>query len=341
MALLEVEDLRVQFQSRHGTVRAVDGVTFAIDAGEVVGLVGESGSGKSVTGLSLLRLLPKAARITSGRIRFDGRDLLALSERQMRQVRGNQIGMVFQDPMASLNPTLSVGTQIAESYSLHRGGSRQAAVNRAAELLDAVGVPDARLRLGDYPHQFSGGMRQRVMIAMALACSPRLLIADEPTTALDVTIQAQILSLLRDLQRHFEMAVLLITHDMGIVAENTHRIMVMYAGQIVEQSPTAPLFEHRLHPYTEALLGCVPRLYAEGASSDRLVSIPGAPPDLATLPPGCRFAPRCPQARDLCTDALPRLESLPSRRQVACFFPLVSTTPMSEPVMSGHEHVSR
>jgi peptide/nickel transport system ATP-binding protein len=341
MALLEVEDLRVQFQSRHGTVRAVDGVSFAIEAGEVVGLVGESGSGKSVTGLSLLRLLPKAGRITAGRIRFDGRDLLTFSERQMRQVRGNQIAMVFQDPMASLNPTLSVGSQIAESYYLHRGGSRQAAFNRAAELLDAVGVPDARLRLGDYPHQFSGGMRQRVMIAMALACSPRLLIADEPTTALDVTIQAQILHLLRDLQRRFEMAVLLITHDMGIVAENTHRIMVMYGGQIVEQSATPALFEQRLHPYTEALLGCVPRLYAEGAGSDTLVSIPGAPPDLANLPPGCRFAPRCPQARDLCRSALPRLESLPAGRQVACFFPLAGTSMAREPLVRDHEHASR
>jgi peptide/nickel transport system ATP-binding protein len=323
MPLLEVEDLRVQFRRPHGVARAVDGVSFAIEAGEVVGLVGESGSGKSVTALSLLRLLPKAAHLASGRIRFAGRDLLALSEREMRQVRGNQIAMIFQDPMTSLNPTVSVGKQIAESYNLHRGGGRKATAERAVELLDAVGVPDARARLGDFPHQFSGGMRQRVMIAMALACSPQLLIADEPTTALDVTIQAQILQLLRDLQRRLGMAVLLITHDMGIVAENTHRVMVMYAGQVVEEGRTDTLFAHRLHPYTEALLGCVPRLDTEGGGSDVLVSIPGAPPDLAQLPPGCRFAPRCPQARDHCTNELPTLTSPLPRRQVACFFPLL------------------
>jgi len=320
MALLEVEDLRVQFPDRHGAVHAVDGVSFSLEAGEMVGLVGESGSGKTVTGLTLLRLLPKAARIVGGRIRFDGRDLLALSEQKMRQVRGNQIAMVFQDSMTSLNPTLTVGKQIAESYYLHRGGSWRAALDRAAELLDAVGVPAAQARIGDFPHQFSGGMRQRVMIAMALACNPKLLIADEPTTALDVTIQAQILYLLRDLQQQFEMTVLLITHDIGIVAENTHRTMVMYAGQIVEQGSTASLFSRRLHPYTEALLGCVPRLDTEGAGT--LVSIPGVPPDLANLPPGCRFAPRCPRARQSCSAQAPRLESPLPSRQVACFFPL-------------------
>jgi oligopeptide/dipeptide ABC transporter ATP-binding protein len=238
--------------------------------------------------------------------------------------------MIFQDPMTSLNPTVSVGKQIAESYYLHRGGSRQAGLNRAAELLDAVGVPDAQARLGDFPHQFSGGMRQRVMIAMALACSPQLLIADEPTTALDVTIQAQILHLLRDLQRRFEMAVLLITHDMGIIAENTHRLMVMYAGQMVEEGRTDTVFVHRLHPYTEALLACVPRLDSEGAGSDTLMSIPGAPPDLANLPPGCRFAPRCSQARDYCTSQLPRLTSPLPGRQVACFFPLLGATGISD-----------
>ena len=323
MALLEVEDLRVRFHSRHGTVTAVDGVSFSIEAGEVVGLVGESGSGKSVTALSLLRVLPKAARIAGGRVRFDGRDLLTLSEREMRGIRGNQIAMVFQDPMISLNPTISVGRQIAESYCLHRSGGMRAGLARAVELLDAVGVPDARARVGDFPHQFSGGMRQRVMIAMALACSPRLLIADEPTTALDVTIQAQILQLLRDLQRRFEMTVLLITHDMGIVAQNTHRVLVMYAGQIVEEGRTTALFEHRLHPYTEALLGCVPRLETDGAGTARLASIQGAPPDLANLPPGCRFAPRCPQAVERCAAQLPGLEApLPGRR-VACFFPLL------------------
>src|SRR5947209_7441703 len=231
MALLEVEDLKVYFYGRHGVARAVDGVSFSIDAGEVVGLVG-------------------------GRVRFDGRDLLALSQSEMRRVRGNGIAMIFQDPMASLNPTMTVGRQIAESYYLHRGGGWGAAYRRAAELLDAVGVADARARLHDFPHQFSGGMRQRVMIAMALACAPRLLIADEPTTALDVTVQAQILALLHDLQQQLGMAVLLITHDMGILAESTDRVIVMYAGQIVEQAGTVALFERRLHPYTEALLAC-------------------------------------------------------------------------------------
>jgi oligopeptide/dipeptide ABC transporter ATP-binding protein len=327
MALLEVENLQVRFRSRHGLVKAVDGVSFSLEAGEVVGLVGESGSGKSVTALSLLRLLPDAARITGGSIRFDGRDLLRLSERELRKVRGNQIGMIFQDPMTALNPTISVGKQIGEAYLLHNSGGHRAARDRAAELLDAVGVPDAGARLGDFPHQFSGGMRQRVMIAMALACGPRLLIADEPTTALDVTIQAQILYLLRDLQRRFNMTVLLITHDMGIVAQNTHRVMVMYAGQMVEEGSTAALFGRRLHPYTEALLGCVPRLDAALGGEERLTSIPGAPPDLARLGAGCRFAPRCPNARDHCTIEAPTLTSPESGRRVSCFFPLNLTTP--------------
>jgi len=276
MALLEVEDLRVEFRSRHGVVRAVDGVSFSVEAGEVVGIVGESGSGKSVTALSLLRLLPKAARIAGGRIRFDGQDLLALPERSMRRVRGNTLAMIFQDPMTSLNPTVPIGHQIAEGYYLHRGGNWTAALGRAAELLDAVGVPAARDRLRDYPHQFSGGMRQRVMIAMALACSPKLLIADEPTTALDVTIQAQI--------------------------------------------------AHRLHPYAEALLGCVPRLDGTGSERGALTTIQGAPPDLAHLPPGCRFAPRCPGAREQCGQRLPTLEVPLPGRQVACFFPLLAGT---------------
>ncbi|HVA90676.1 MAG TPA: ABC transporter ATP-binding protein [Chloroflexota bacterium] len=329
MALLEVEDLRVRFRGRHGPVTAVDGVSFSLEAGEVVGLVGESGSGKSVTALSLLRLLPEAARITGGSIRFEGRDLLRLSARELRQVRGNHIGMVFQDPMTALNPTISVGKQIGEAYTLHNSGGQRAARDRAAELLDAVGVPDAGARLGDYPHQFSGGMRQRVMIAMALACGPRLLIADEPTTALDVTIQAQILYLLRDLQRRFDMTVLLITHDMGIVAQNTQRVMVMYAGQLVEEGSTTSLFTRRLHPYTEALLGCVPRLDASRAGAVRLTSIPGSPPDLAHLPSGCRFAPRCPRARDRCAEQAPALLSPEPNRRVACFFPLTQAAPLA------------
>src|SRR6185312_6622700 len=327
MALLEVENLQVRFRSRHGLVKAVDGVSFSLEAGEVVGLVGESGSGKSVTALSLLRLLPDAARITGGSIRFDGRDLLRLSERELRKVRGNQIGMIFQDPMTALNPTISVGKQIGEAYLLHNSGGQRAARDRAAELLDAVGVPDAGARLNDFPHQFSGGMRQRVMIAMALACGPRLLIADEPTTALDVTIQAQILYLLRDLQRRFNMTVLLITHDMGIVAQNTQRVMVMYAGQLVEEGSTTALFGRRLHPYTEALLGCVPSLEATFDGQTRLTSIPGSPPDLAHLPAGCRFAPRCPHARDRCAEQAPTLSLPEPGRRVACFFPLTQAVP--------------
>ena len=340
MAMLEVENLRVQFHSRHGVVRAVDGVSFTLEAGEVVGIVGESGSGKSVTALSLLRLLPKAARIMSGQIRFDGRNLLALSEREMRKIRGNQIAMVFQDPMTSLNPTLTVGRQIAESYYLHRapkGGGWRSALARSVELLDAVGVPDAQARLNDFPHQFSGGMRQRVMIAMALACSPRLLIADEPTTALDVTIQAQILQLLRDLQRQFNMAVLLITHDMGIVAENTQRVMVMYGGQIVEQSQTGPIFEHCLHPYTEALLACVPRLDTGDTGKGKLASIKGMPPDLANLPPGCRFAPRCSLAREQCSATLPTLVERLVGRQVACHYPLLGAALAGDLSVAGRK----
>ena len=330
MALLEVEDLRVEFRSRHGVVRAVDGVSFSVEAGEVLGIVGESGSGKSVTALALLRILPKAARITGGSIRFDGRELLTLPERAMRRVRGNELAMIFQDPMTALNPTVPIGKQIAESYYLHRGGSWRTALGRAAELLDAVGVPDARLRLGDYPHQFSGGMRQRVMIATALACSPRLLIADEPTTALDVTIQAQILALLADLQRRLGMAVLLITHDMGVVAETSDRVLVMYGGQVVEQGGTEPLFARRLHPYTDALLRCVPRIDGEGTEHGTLISIKGMPPDLASLPPGCRFAPRCPQAREQCGQRLPTLQTVLPGRAAACFYPLLER-PLAAP----------
>jgi oligopeptide/dipeptide ABC transporter ATP-binding protein len=330
MALLEVEDLCVQFRTRHGTVRVVDGVSFAVEAGQVLGIVGESGCGKSVTALSLLRLLPRTARITGGHIRFDGQDLPGLPERAMRRVRGNQLAMIFQDPMTSLNPTVPIGRQIAEAYYLHRG-NWTAATQRAAELLDAVGVPAARDRLGDYPHQFSGGMRQRVMIAMALACSPKLLIADEPTTALDVTIQAQILQLLVNLQHQLGMAVVLITHDMGVVAETTDRVLVLYAGQVVEQGATGSLFTRRLHPYTEALLRCVPRIDTGGdAPRGGLTTIQGTPPDPAHLPPGCRFAPRCTQASEQCCRGL---RSPAPDRQVACFFPMLED--LRAPVQAG------
>ncbi|HUX87418.1 MAG TPA: ABC transporter ATP-binding protein [Chloroflexota bacterium] len=305
MALLEVENLQVRFRSRHGLVKAVDGVSFSLEAGEVVGLVGESGSGKSVTALSLLRLLPEAARITGGSIRFDGRDLLRLSERELRRVRGNQIGMIFQDPMTALNPTISVGKQIGEAYSLHNSGGQRAARDRAAELLDAVGVPDAGARLKDFPHQFSGGMRQRVMIAMALSCHPKLLIADEPTTALDVTIQAQIIELVRRLQREFGMAMIWISHDLGVVAGLADRVVVMYAGRVVEEAIVDDVFDDPRHPYTLGLLGSVPRL--DEARRESLQPIQGVPPDLSRLPAGCPFEPRCRYAIERCSQEDPPL----------------------------------
>src|SRR5579884_1842314 len=295
MALLEVEDLHVQFRGRHGVSRAVDGVSFSIEAGEVVGLVGESGSGKSVTALAILRILAKGGRIVSGQIRFDGRDLLALSEREMRRVRGNGISMIFQDPMASLNPTITVGRQIAESYYLHRGGGWRAAYPRA--------------RLNDFPHQFSGGMRQRVMIAMALACSPRLLIADEPTTALDVTVQAQILDELRQLREQTGAGIILVTHDLGVVADIADRVVVMYAGRVVEQGTLDKIFYDPQHPYTWGLLGSITRVDRD--RNQRLPTIPGQPPSLLAPPEGCHFRPRCPHAFEKCTQVPDLISRLP------------------------------
>jgi oligopeptide/dipeptide ABC transporter ATP-binding protein len=297
MRLLEVENLRTHFFTRAGVVRAVDGVDFAVEKGRTLGIVGESGCGKSVTALSIMRLLPTPpARIVSGSIRFDGRELTALSERELEDVRGRQIGMVFQDPMTALNPTLTVGTQLVEVLQRHLGLDQAAARRRAAELLEEVGIARARERLGDYPHRFSGGMRQRVVIAIAIACEPRLLIADEPTTALDVTVQAQVLDLLDDLRREHEMAMILITHNMGVVAESADDVAVMYAGQIVEQAPARELFRNPEHPYTEALLAALPDLDDRAARERRLAAIPGRPPDLIDPPPACRFAARCPYA---------------------------------------------
>jgi oligopeptide/dipeptide ABC transporter ATP-binding protein len=313
--LLEVRDLRVSFFTPRGEVRAVDGVSFTIDEGETFGLVGESGCGKSVTALSLLRLLDGNGRIVGGDIVFAGRRLLALSEEEMRSLRGDQIAMVFQEPMTSLNPVFTVGYQIGEVLEVHRGMSRKQARAEAIELLRLVEIPEPERRVDAYPHQLSGGMRQRVMIAMALACRPRLLIADEPTTALDVTIQAQILDLLAHLQQQFGMAVLFVTHDLGIVAERARRVAVMYAGRIVEEAETATLFRNPLHPYTRGLLRSIPRL---GMRVRRLAAIPGSVPDPLSLPSGCRFRDRCTYAVARCAEIDPQLEPFGDSRAVAC-----------------------
>jgi oligopeptide/dipeptide ABC transporter ATP-binding protein len=311
--LLEVRDLRTHFFTRAGVVRAVDGVDLTVEKGKTLGIVGESGCGKSVTALSVMRLLPTPpARIVSGQIRFDGRDLTALSERELEDVRGREIAMVFQDPMTALNPTLTIGTQIREVLRRHLGLDGDTARRRAAELLDEVGIPRARERLDDYPHRFSGGMRQRVLIAIAISCEPRLLIADEPTTALDVTVQAQVLDLLDDLRRAHDMAMILITHNMGVVAESADDVAVMYAGQIVEQAPARELFHRPEHPYTEALLAALPDLDDGDARARRLTAIAGRPPDLIDPPQACRFAARCPYAgcADSCALEPPVLREL-------------------------------
>jgi oligopeptide/dipeptide ABC transporter ATP-binding protein len=313
MALLEVDNLQTHFFTREGVVRAVDGVSFTVEPGKTLGIVGESGCGKSVTALSIISLLPQPpAKIVGGSVRFEGFDLAKLSERDLEDVRGKEIAMIFQDPMTSLNPTLKIGTQIMETMERHLGLDRKAAKRRAIELLEEVHIPNAADRLDDYPHRFSGGMRQRVMIAIAISCNPKLLIADEPTTALDVTVQAGILDLLDELQEEHEMAMILITHDMGVVAEAADDIVVMYAGQIVEQAASLELFDHPEHPYTEALLGALPQIEGEGIRAGRLTAIPGRPPDLADPPAACRFAPRCPFAElgDSCSSEPPELRQI-------------------------------
>jgi len=319
--LLDVRDLRTQFVTEEGLVRAVDGVTFEVGKGEIVGLVGESGCGKSVTNLSILGLLPKPqGRIAGGSVTFDGRELVGLSERELRAIRGNQIAMIFQDPMTSLNPYLRVEEQLAEVGQLHLGLTRRQAVARAVALLDRVGIPEAEVRIKSYPHEFSGGMRQRAMIAMALLCDPELLIADEPTTALDVTIQAQILELLKELRDERGMAIILITHDLGVVAGMCDRVMVMYAGRIVEEASTADLYASPTHPYTKALLESVPRLDEHGHA--RLQSIEGLPPRLDRGAfDACTFAPRCDLARDACRVAEPPLETFADGRRRRCVLP--------------------
>jgi len=303
MHLLEVKNLKTQFPTRAGLVRAVDDVSFDIDRGELLGLVGESGCGKSMTALSIMRLIAAPGKIVEGEIRFEDRDLLKLSNREMRDVRGNDVAMIFQDPMTSLNPVFAVGEQIAEALRLHRNLSRKDARQAAIAAMREVSIPDPELRADDYPHQLSGGMRQRVMIAMALACDPKLLIADEPTTALDVTIQAQILELLNHLRQTRELAVLLITHDLGVVAEVADRVCVMYTGKIVEESPVNELFARPKHPYTEGLLRSVPKLTMKDVvKSERLQTIEGVVPSPLNVPPWCHFEPRCSYRMPRCRD---------------------------------------
>jgi oligopeptide transport system ATP-binding protein len=311
MALLEVNDLHTYFKTRAGEVRAVDGISFEVEAGTMLGIVGESGCGKSVTMLSLMGLVLPPGRVVQGSAMFQGRDLLKLSQKQLEDVRGHEIGMIFQDPMTSLNPTLTIGTQLTETLRRHLDMNRKEARKRAVELLEEVHIPNAERRLDDYPHRYSGGMRQRVMIAIAISCNPKLLIADEPTTALDVTVQAGVLDLLHELRSLHDMSVIIITHDMGVVAETANDIIVMYAGQVVEHAPALDLFDNPEHPYTEALLAALPQVEGEGMREGRLLSIPGRPPDLIAPPPACRFAPRCMYAgHDNCATVPPDLREV-------------------------------
>ena len=322
--LLEVTDLSTHFPGAAGEVRAVDGISLHVDEGETLGLVGESGCGKSVFALSLLRLVPPPGRIVSGRVLLRGRDILTLPERAMRRVRGREIALVFQEPATALNPVFTVGYQIAEGLIVHGMMRKREALREAARLMEVVRIPDAARRAGEYPHQMSGGMRQRVMIAMALACRPALLVADEPTTALDVTIQAEILDLLLGLKQEFRLSLVLITHNLGVIAETADRVAVMYAGRIVEEAPTRDLFASPKHPYTAGLLRSIPRLGGAGPGEERakrrLLAIDGSVPDLERLPPGCAFHPRCPDVMQECRESVPRLLPLAaSDRTVACY----------------------
>ena len=322
MALLEVENLQTHFATPDGVVRAVEGVSFYVEAGETLGIVGESGCGKSVTAMSILRLIQEPPGKIAGAIRFEGRNLLDVTEAEMRDIRGNAISMIFQEPMTSLNPVLTVGKQIGETVQLHQGMNARDAEQKAIEMLTLVGIPAPARRVREYPHQLSGGMRQRVMIAMALACNPRLLIADEPTTALDVTIQAQILDLMRDLKTRLGSAIMLITHDLGVVAEMAERVVVMYAGRKVEEAPVGKIFAHPLHPYTRGLLGSVPLLGSSLRDGGRgkLAEIPGLVPSLRQKIVGCPFAGRCSMATDLCRERAPAFEAKAPDHAVACHY---------------------
>ena len=316
--LLSVSGLSVGFDTDDGFLNAVDGVSFTIEPGRTLGLVGESGCGKSVTALSLMRLLPQpAGRVQAGEVRFEGRNLLELETGQMQKIRGGRIGMVFQEPMTALNPVHTVGRQLSEVFLTHESVTKQEAQRRAVAMLSRVGLPSPEVRFSEFPHHLSGGMRQRVVIAMALACHPRLLIADEPTTALDVTIQAQILDLIRDLQDELGMAVLLITHDLGVIAEMCDEVAVMYAGRIAEQGPVAEIFARPRHPYTRGLLASIPRL--DSLRKSRLPVIDGMVPSLRNLPPGCRFQNRCPHRQDRCALSAPALEAVSPGHDAACF----------------------
>ena len=318
-ALLEVKNLRTTFFTADGAVDAVDNVSFNVRRGEAVALVGESGCGKSVTAMSIMRLVAQPGKITGGEIRFKGRDLASLSEKEMRNVRGNDIAMVFQEPMTSLNPVFKIGAQVAEAIRIHRKVGKKEAWKIAGEMLDLVSIPDPVKRLDDYPHQLSGGMRQRVMIAMALSCDPELLIADEPTTALDVTIQAQIMELLASLQKKLGLAVLLITHDLGVVAEFCERVIVMYTGRVVEEAHVNDLFERPAHPYTRGLLKSLPSVIKAGESPDRLPTIAGMVPPLTALPSGCKFNPRCPDVMEICYGREPALMVVGEGQSARCY----------------------
>ncbi len=322
-AVLEIDNLQTHFFTPAGTIKAVDGVSYTVHNGETLAVVGESGCGKSVTALSILKLIASPpGRIVGGQIRFEGKNLADLSTREMEAIRGNQISMIFQEPMTSLNPLFTVGHQISEAVALHQGLSKKAAAEKAVEMLKLVSIPEPEKRAQTYPHQMSGGMRQRVMIAMALACDPKVLIADEPTTALDVTIQAQILQLMRDLQQRYGMAIILITHDLGVVAETADRVVVMYAGRKVEEATVAELFERPGHPYTLGLLGSIPSLEEAsrpGAARSQLNEIKGMVPSLAKLPKGCSFAPRCGYATDHCRAVVPELQQARPGHWVACW----------------------
>ncbi|MFE9384694.1 ABC transporter ATP-binding protein [Streptomyces sp. NPDC007025] len=318
MTLLEVRDLHVDFQTRDGVVKAVNGVDYSVEAGETLAVLGESGSGKSVTAQAVMGILDMPpGRIPKGEILFHGEDMLTMSKEERRKIRGARIAMIFQDALSSLNPVLTVGYQLAEMFRVHQGLGRKEAKARSIELMERVKIPAAKARVNDYPHQFSGGMRQRIMIAMALALEPDLIIADEPTTALDVTVQAQVMALLADLQREYNMGLILITHDLGVVADVADKIAVMYAGRIVETAPVKELYRAPAHPYTKGLLESIPRLDRKG---QELYAIQGLPPNMAKVPEGCAFHPRCPAARDICRTELPPLAEVDDARGSACHF---------------------